>query len=95
MRAKEVIAASGADTVELFEKVPACNQETTFRQHSAWWLNHAQTRKREPIKPATAVGYRSYIDKWLNANLGDMSLSQVDNKSLKEFVEKLCEAKQL
>ncbi len=91
-RAKEVIAASGADTVELFEKVQTFNQGTTFRQQSAWWMNHAQTRKRSPIKPATAVGYQSYIDRWLNTNLGDMPLSEVDNKSLKEFVEKLSEA---
>ncbi len=91
--AKEVIAASGADTVEHFEKVQALNQGTTFRQQSAWWLNHAQTRKRERIKPATAVGYQSYINKWLNPNLGDMPLSQVDNKTVKEFVEKLAQAK--
>jgi integrase len=92
-RAKEVIFASGADSVEHFERVQAFNQGTTFRQQSAWWMNHAQTRKRCPIKPATAVGYQSYLDKWLNPNLGDVPLSQVDNKSLRDFVEKLAAAK--
>jgi integrase len=92
-RAREVIAASGADTVELFEKVQAFNLGLTFRQQSAWWLNHSRTRKRNPIKPATAVGYQSYLDKWLDPNLGDIPLSQVDNKVLKDFVEKLATAK--
>src|ERR1035438_3646033 len=67
-RAKEVISASGANTVEHFEKVQALNQGATFRQQSAWWLNHARTRKRSPIKPATAVGYQSYLDNRLNPN---------------------------
>src|SRR5712692_2275379 len=88
-RAKEVIPASGADTVELFAKVQAFNLGLTFRQQSAWWLNHSRTRKRNPIKPATAVGYQSYVDKWLDPNLGDFPPSRVDNKALKEFVGKL------
>ncbi len=88
-----MIGASGADTVELFEKVQAWNHAATFRQQSAVWLNHTQTRKRNPIKPATAVGYRSYVDKWLDPNLGDLPLSQVDNKTVKGFVTKLAGAK--
>jgi integrase len=92
-RAKEVISASGADTVEHFEKVQALNQGMIFRQQSARWLNHAQTRKRNPIKPATAVNYRSVLDKWLNPTFGDLPLSQVDNKTVKELVSKLAEAK--
>ena len=65
---------------------------STFRQQAAWWMNHSQTRKRKPIKPATAVGYQSYIDKWLNPNVGDMPLWQVDNKAAKTLVSKLAEA---
>src|SRR5713226_228235 len=60
-RAKEVIATSGADTVQLFEKVQAFNTGITFRQQAAVWLNHTQTRKRNPIREATAVGYESYL----------------------------------
>src|ERR1700688_539310 len=51
---REIIAASGTDTVEHFNKVEAFNHGVTFRKQSDWWLNHAQTRKRKPIKPATA-----------------------------------------
>jgi hypothetical protein len=88
-----VISASGADTVEHFEKAQALNQGTTFREQSALWLNHAQTRKRSPIKPATAVNYRSTLDKWLNPTLGDLPLAQVDNRTVEELVAKLAEAK--
>ena len=91
-RAKQVIAASGADTVEHFEKVRASNQGATFQQQSARWLNHAQTRKRSPIKPATAVGYQSYVNNWLIPNLGDVPLSRVDNKTVRGLVAKLAEA---
>lgn len=66
---------------------------STFKQQSARWLNHSKNRKRSPIKPATAVGYQSYLDNWLNPNLGDLPLSQVDNKAFKELVAKLAEAK--
>ena len=88
-----MIAASGADTVELFEKVQAYNQGLTFREQSAVWLNHTQTRKRSPIKPATAAGYHSYVAKWLDPNLGELPLSQVDNKTVRDFVAKLAAAK--
>ncbi len=89
----EIVTESGANSKEHFEKVEAINLGSTFRQQAAWWMNHSQTRKRNPIKPATAVGYQSYLDKWLIPNLGGMSLSQVDNKALRDFVEKLAEAK--
>ena len=69
---KEIIAASGADTEEHFNKVEAFNHGMTFRKQAEWWLNHAQTRKRRPIKPATALGFKSYLNKWLNPNLGDL-----------------------
>jgi len=89
----EIVTKSGANSKEHFEKVEAINLGSTFRQQSAWWMNHSQTRKRNPIKPSTAVGYQSYLDKWLNPNLGDMPLSQVDNKTVRELVGKLAEAK--
>ena len=92
-RAMEIVTESGANSKEHFEKVEAINLGSTFRLQAAWWMNHSQTRKRNPIKPATAVGYQSYVDKWLDPNLGDLPLSRVDNKALKEFVEKLAIAK--
>jgi len=55
-------------------------------------LNHLQTRKRKPIKPATADGYRSYIDNWLDPYLGDLPLSSVNNLVVKGLVTRMVEA---
>ena len=56
-RRKAIIVASGADTEEHFNRVEAFNHGVTSRKQAEWWLNHAQTRKRRPIKPATALGF--------------------------------------
>lgn len=55
-------------------------------------MNHAQTRKRKPIKPSTADGYRSYLSNWLNPNIGDLPLSSVNNLALKGLVTRMVEA---
>jgi len=83
---REIIAASGTDTEEHFNKVEAFNHGVTFRKEAEWWLNHAQTRKRRPIKPATAVGFTSYLNKWLNPNLGDLPLSSFNNLVVRGLV---------
>ncbi|HJT71530.1 MAG TPA: site-specific integrase [Terriglobales bacterium] len=85
-KAKEIIFRSGADSPEYFAKVQAINQGTTFRQQAERWMNHIQTRKRKRVSAATAAGYRSYLNKWLNPNLGDLPLFAVDNKAGKELV---------
>jgi integrase len=91
-RAKEIIAASGADTVEHFEKCEAFGLGTTFRQQAAWWIVNIQTKKRSPIAPATAAGYRSYLKKWLYPLVGDLPLASVDNRIAKDLVAKLSES---
>jgi integrase len=88
-RAKEIIQKSGADSPEYFAKVEAINQGTTFHQQADRWMEHIQTRKRNPIARATASGYRSSLKKWLITNLGDLPLAQVDNKAGKDLVAKL------
>ena len=91
-RRKEIIAASGADTVEHFSKVEAINHGTTFRKQAEWWLNHVQTRKRNPITPATAAGFGSYLKKWLNPSFGDLPLSSINNLAVKGLVIKMTDA---
>ena len=52
-RAREIVAESGADTVERFNKVVKQAQGVTFHEQAKWWLDHIQRRKRKPIAPAT------------------------------------------
>ena len=89
---KEIIAATGADSEEHFNKIEAINHGITFRKQAEWWLNHVQARKRNPITPATAAGFGSYLKKWLNPNLGDLPLSSVNNPVVKGLVTKMTDA---
>ena len=85
-RAREIVAASGADSVEHFEKCEAFSLGMSFRQQAARWIIHIQTKKRSPIAPATAAGYRSYLKRWLNPLVGDLPLASVDNRIAKDLV---------
>jgi site-specific recombinase XerD len=89
---KEIIDASGADTQEHFNKIEAFNHGTTFHTQAEWWLNYVQIRKRKPITPATAAGFRSYLKKWLYPNLSDLPLSSVNNLAVRGIVAKMTEA---
>ncbi len=82
-KAREIIAASGADTVEHFEKAVASNLGTTFRTQAESWLNYMQTRKRKPLASSTYETWRCCLDKWLLPALGDLPLSAVDNEPVK------------
>jgi integrase len=89
---KEIIAASGADTEEHFNKVDAINQGIVFRKQAEWWLNRVQARKRRPVRPSTLAGFASYLNNWLNPNLGDMPLSSVNNLVVKQLAVKMTAA---
>lgn len=91
-RAKEIIAESGADSPELFNRVQAVNLGVTFRQQAEWWLRYMQKRKRKPIKPATMKGWENHLKKWLNPNLGDIPVADINNRILKELVSKMTDA---
>jgi hypothetical protein len=52
-KAKEIIVASGADTVEYFEKVVRSIHGITFREQTEIWLEQMKNRKRKPVAPST------------------------------------------
>src|SRR5258707_10311394 len=88
-RAKEIIAASGVDTVEYFEKVVRSNHGVTFREQAVIWLDDAKNRKRNPVSPATSESWEAALKKWINPNVGDMPLDSVSNLAMKELVAKM------
>jgi integrase len=90
--AREIIAESGADTVEHFEKVVKKAHGVTFREQASWWLNHIQRRKRKPIASATLELWKGCLNNWINPNIGDLPLSEVNNAVLKTLVAKMSEA---
>jgi hypothetical protein len=90
-KAKEIIAASGADTVELFERVVVSNLGTTFGTQADWWLNYMKTRTRKPLASSIYETWRCCLDKWLLPALGGLPLSAVDNDPVKELCQDGCE----
>jgi len=88
-RAREIISESGADTEAQFQKTEAVNLGITFRRQAERWLDHVQTRKRKPIKPATANSWENCLDKWVNPSLGDLALASVGNLAAKGLVAKM------
>ena len=84
-RVKEIIAEHGANSTEVVMKAEAVNLGTTFKDRAVTWLEEMQTRKRKPIKPRTADAWTGYL-KYINQHLGEMPLSEVNNKSVKEFI---------
>ena len=83
-RATEIIAESGADTEKHFRTVEAVNLGVTFEQQAEMFMTNSQTRKLDPIKPATAKTWEICLKKWLNPHLGKMPVSAVNNLVLKD-----------
>ena len=48
-----------------------------------------QRRKRKPIAPATLELWKGCLEKWINPNIGDLPLSEVNNSALKVLVAKM------
>jgi integrase len=84
-RVKEIIAEHGANSTEVVMKAEAVNLGTTFKDRAVTWLEEMQTRLRKPIKPRTADSWTGYL-KYINQHLGEMPLSEVNNKSVREFI---------
>jgi hypothetical protein len=82
-KAKEVIAASGADSVEHFTKGAQSIHGTTFREQVKIWLDTVRNRKRKRVAPSTLATWESCLVNWLNPNIGDMPLDNIKNLALK------------
>ena len=89
-RSREIIASSGADTEEYFNKVVKPQQErqscVTFREQAETWFTNETSRKRKPVADSTVQFWRGCLDKWLIPNLGDLPVSAVNNGAVKRLV---------
>jgi integrase len=91
-RAREIVVASGADTEEYFQKVvKKKGGGITFREQAKQWFNHVQNRKRKPIALSTLELWGGCLNNWINPNIGDLPLSEVNNAVLKSLVTKMVE----
>ena len=90
-KAKEIIAASKVDTEEYFNEVVRQAHGITFREQAASWLDKMRNRKRKPAAPSTLATWTYALDKWINANVGDLPLDSVNNAAMKKVVAKMAE----
>ena len=87
-RGREIVTASGADTVEYFNKVVK-QQSTavlTFREQAERWLEHLRNRKRKPVAEGTIEDWERTLKNWINPNIGDCPVGDVNNGVLKRLV---------
>jgi integrase len=87
-RGREIVAASGADTVEYFNKVVK-QQPTavlTFKEQAGRWLEHLRNRKRKPVAEGTIEDWERTLKNWINPNIGDCPVGDVNNGVLKRLV---------
>jgi integrase len=89
-RAADILEEKGINSPAQFAQD---NFGTTFKEQADWFMKWVITRKRKPIKTATANTWRMCLDKWLNPAVGDLPLAAVNNSTLKELVTKLSTAK--
>jgi integrase len=91
-RAREIIAESGADTVEYFDEVVKQETATTFKEQAEQWLLRMRVRKRKPVAPSTIEDWERILENWLDPHLGDLPLSEVHNGAMKRLIANMSNA---
>ncbi len=61
----------------------------TFESQAARWLQEGQLRKLDPIRPRTALNYKSQIETHLNPLIGKLTVDVVGNKAVRDVVASL------
>ncbi len=87
-RLKQTLAASGANSEEVFREAEAANLGITFKEQSGAWLQSVQSRKRKPIRLRTAEAWTSHL-KYVNGKIGQMQLADVNNRTMRGFVAEM------
>jgi hypothetical protein len=84
---REYIDSTGINDRQLFSANTA--PATTFRAQAENWIESVAKRRRKPVKPATIVGWKCALDRWILPNMGDKPLSDVSNAEVRQLVEKM------
>jgi integrase len=84
-KAREIVENSGANSKQHFNRVVL--GEVTFREQAKTYLRWVQTRDREPIKDTSSI--EAALNKWILAEIGDLSLGAINNITVKPLVQKM------
>lgn len=94
-RAREIIAESGADTIDHFNQVVQQQKKLgsiTFKEQAESWLKRVRDRKRKPVAPSTIEDWERTLNNWINPEIGDYPISDVNNSALKKLVAAMSRA---
>jgi integrase len=84
-KAREIVEKSGANSEQRFNRVVL--GEVSFRDHAKTYVRWATTRDREPIKDSSSI--EAALNKWILPAIGDVSLGNVHNITVKPLVTKM------
>jgi Site-specific recombinase XerD len=86
LRAREIIAESGADKPETLRASLVSVSTTTFRQQSETWLR--AVRKRD-VAPSTLSDWERCLDTWILPTIGDLPLAAIKRTVTQELIDKM------
>lgn len=85
-RAAEKLEQLGVNSTQHFIEAAS---STTFRQQGETWLKFLAKRKRNPLEQTTIDNRRYALDKWIYPFFEDRLLASINNRAMKELVEKM------
>ena len=84
-KAREIVEKSGANSEQRFNRVVL--GEVSFRDQAKTYVRWATTRDREPIRDSSSI--EAALNKWILPAVGDLSLGNVHNITVKPLVTKM------
>jgi integrase len=85
-RAAERLEQLGINSTQQFIEATT---SISFREQGERWLKSLSERKRNPLEETTIDTRRYAMDKWIYPFLTDRHLADINNRTLKELVEKM------
>ena len=85
-KALEIVMSNGVNDPKKFVETTV---GVTFREQAKQFMHRKTTSRRKPLKPATLCTWQNCLDKWLNPNVGDMPLANINNQAMKQLVGKM------
>lgn len=84
-KALEIVMSNGVNDPKNFVETTV---GVTFRKQAKLFMHQKTTSRRKPLKPATLCTWQNCLDKWLNPNVGDMPLANVNNQMMNNWLER-------
>jgi hypothetical protein len=85
-RAAEKLEKLGVKSAQTFIEATS---NITFQQQAEIWLKSLASRKRNPLEQTTIDTRRYALDKWMYPFFGERILADVNNRAMRDFVERI------